>query len=172
MGTPANFDPSSIISRIVSIRGLRVLFDADLAEVYGVTTKRLNQQVNRNIERFPADFIFSLEPQELANLKLQFATSSLSRAHGGSRKPPRLFTEHGAIMAATVLNSSRAVQMSVYVVRAFVKLREVLASNSTLARRLETLERSVAALDADTRKQFDQVYEAILGLMSPAQRKS
>jgi hypothetical protein len=83
-----------------------------------------------------------------------------------------MFTEYGAIMAATVLNSPRAVQMSVYVVRAFVKLREVLASNSTLARRLETLERSVAALDADTRKQFDQVYEAILGLMSPPQRKS
>jgi hypothetical protein len=83
-----------------------------------------------------------------------------------------MFTEHGAIMAATVLNSSRAVQMSVYVVRAFVKLREALASNSTLARRLETLERSVAALDTDTRKQFDQVYEAILGLMSSGQRKS
>lgn len=172
MGTPANIDPSSIISRIVSIRGQRVLFDSDLAEVYGVTTKRLNQQVNRNIERFPADFIFPVEPQELANLKLQFATSSSGRVHGGARKPHRMFTEHGAIMAATVLNSPRAVQMSVYVVRAFVKLREVLASNSTLARRLETLEKSVAALDADTRKQFDQVYEAILGLMSPGQRGS
>jgi len=172
MGTPANVDPSSIISRIVSIRGQRALFDSDLAEAYGVTTKRLNQQVNRNIERFPADFIFSLEPQELANLKLQIATSSLNRTHGGARKPPRMFTEHGAIMAATVLDSARAVQMSLYVVRAFVKLREVLASNSTLARRLETLEKSVAALDVDTRKQFDQVYEAILGLMSPAQRKS
>ena len=123
MSSLANLDPSSIISRIVSIRGQRVLFDSDLAEVYGVTTKRLNQQVNRNIERFPADFIFSLEPQELANLKLQIATSSLSRAHGGARKPPRMFTEHGAIMAATVLNSPRAVQMSVYIVRAFVKLR-------------------------------------------------
>src|SRR5215831_16631664 len=172
MGTPAKFDQSNIVSRIVSIRGQRALFDSDLAEVYGVTTKRLNQQVNRNIERFPADFIFHLEPQELANLKLQIATSSLSTSHGGSRKPPRMFTEHGAIMAATVLNSSRAVQMSVYVVRAFVKLREVLASNTNLARRLESLERSVAALDSDTRKQFDQVYEAILGLMGAASSKN
>lgn len=83
-----------------------------------------------------------------------------------------MFTEHGAIMAATVLNSPRAVQMSVYVVRAFIKLREVLASNSTLARRLESLERSVAALDENTRKQFDQVYEAILGLMGAAPRRN
>jgi hypothetical protein len=152
---------------------MRVLLDADLAVLYGVTTARLNQQVNRNLDRFPADFIFIPSDQELINLMLQFATSSLAvPSHGGTRKPPRMFTEHGAIMAATVLNSPRAVQMSVYVVRAFVKLREVLASNSTLARRLETLERSVAALDSDTRKQFDHVYEAILGLMSSGQRKS
>ena len=106
MGTPASLVPADIVSRIVSIRGQRVLFDYDLAAVYGVTTKRLNQQVNRNIERFPADFVFHLDTQELANLKLQFATSS-SRTlmHGGTRKPPRMFTEHGAIMAATVLNS-------------------------------------------------------------------
>ena len=173
MGTPANIVPADIVSRIVSVRGQRVLLDSDLAAVYGVTTKRLNQQVNRNLERFPADFIFHLDSQELANLKLQFATSSLrDRTHGGARRPPRMFTEHGAIMAATVLNSPRAVQMSVYVVRAFVKLREVLASNTTLARRLESLERSVAALDIDTRKQFDQVYEAILGLMGSAPRRN
>ena len=173
MSISADMAPTDIVSRIVSVRGQRALFDYDLAAVYGVTTKRLNQQVNRNIERFPADFIFLLDSQELANLKLQSATSSLrDRSHGGARKPPRMFTEHGAIMAATVLNSPRAVQMSVYVVRAFVKLREVLASNSTLARRLESLERSVAALDADTRRQFDQVYEAILGLMGSATRRN
>lgn len=91
----------------------------------------------------------------------------MHRKHG-----PLVFTEHGAIMAATVLSSPRAVQMSVYVVRAFVKLRQALASTSALSRRLETLERSVAALDSDTRKQFDQVYEAILGLMNSGQRKS
>jgi hypothetical protein len=171
--TPADIAPAEIVARIVTVRGQRVLIDSDLAAVYGVTTARLNQQVNRNRDRFPADFILQLTDQELANLMLQFATSSSGgRAHGGTRKPPRMFTEHGAIMAATVLNSPRAVQMSVYVVRAFVKLREVLASNSTLARRLETLERSVAALDTDTRKQFDQVYEAILGLMSSGPRRN
>ena len=129
--------------------------------------------MNRNLARFPSDFIFQLTDQELAALMLQFATSKpRAEGRGGTRKPPRMFTEHGAIMAATVLNSPRAVQMSVYVVRAFVKLREVLASNSTLARRLETLERSVAALDSGTRKQFDQVYEAILGLMGSGPRRN
>jgi hypothetical protein len=113
MGEPSNIVPADIVSRIVSVRGQRVLLDSDLAAVYGVTTKRLNQQVNRNIERFPADFIFHLDSQELANLKLQFATSSLSeRTHGGARRPPRMFTEHGAIMAATVLNSPRALESS------------------------------------------------------------
>jgi hypothetical protein len=160
--------PADIAARILNVRGQRVLVDSDLAALYGVSTARLNQQVNRNLARFPADFIFQLTSQEVTNLMLQFATSSSgARGHGGIRKQRRFFTEHGAIMAATVLNSPRAVQMSVYVVRAFVKLREVLASNSALARRLETLERSVAALDSDTRKQFDQVYEAILGLMAP-----
>jgi ORF6N domain-containing protein len=164
---------SEIATRILSIRGQRVTLDSDLAAVYGVSTRRFNEQVRRNEVRFPGDFSFELTDQEVENLKSQFATSSwMAGAHGGRRKRPRVFTEYGAIMAASILNSPRAVQMSVYVVRAFVRLREVLASNTTLARRLETLERSVAALDSDTRKQFDQVYEAILGLMSPPSRKS
>jgi len=164
---------SEIATRILSIRGQRVMLDSDLAAVYGVSTRRFNEQVRRNGARFPADFSFDLTDQEVENLKSQFATSSwMTGAHGGRRKQPRVFTEYGAIMAASIFNSPRAVQMSVYVVRAFVKLREVLASNTTLARRLDTLERSVAALDSDTRKQFDQVYEAILGLMSPPARKS
>jgi hypothetical protein len=167
MATPDKL-PADIVARILKVRGQRVLVDSDLAALYGVSTARLNQQVNRNLDRFPADFIFQLTSQEVTNLMLQSATSSSGTRgrHGGLRKPVRFFTEHGAIMAATVLSSPRAVQMSIYVVRAFVKLREALASNSSLARRLETLERSVAALDADTRKQFDQVYEAILGLMA------
>jgi ORF6N domain len=165
--------PEDIAARIFSVRGLRVLLDSELAAMYGVPTKRFNEAVSRNAERFPADFSFHLTQQEVTNLKSQFATSSSkSASHGGRRKPPRVFTEHGAIMAAMLLNSPRAIQMSVYVVRAFVKLREVLASNATLARRLETLEQSVAALDTDTRKQFDQVYEAILGLMGSGPRKN
>jgi hypothetical protein len=156
--------------RILHIRGQRVLLDSQLAELYGVPTKRLNEQVRRNIQRFPADFLFELSNQELADSRSQIATLNKGRGHNLKYRP-MAFTEHGAIMAATVLNSPRATQMSIYVVRAFVKLREVLASNSVLAKRLESLERSVAALDADTRKQFDQVYEAILGLMSPATKK-
>ncbi len=100
-------------------------------------------------------------------MKSQFATSSW----GGKRKAPLAFTEHGAIMAATVLNSPRAVQMTIYVVRAFVKMRESLAVHSQLACELATLKGRVDILDVDTRRQFDQVYEAILGLMSPAVKK-
>ena len=173
MRSPPDIAPTDIVARILTVRGQRVLLDSDLAVVYGVTTTRLNQQVNRILERFPSDFIFQPTDQELAILMLQFATSKTSaERRGGTRKPPRLFTEHGALMAATILNSPRAVQMSVYVVRAFVKLRETLASNTKLSRRLESLERSVAALDADTRKQFDQVYEAILGLMGSGPRRN
>ena len=145
--------------------------DSDLAELYGVTIKRLNQQVRRNLSRFPVDFLIQLTADEAQALRSQNATLKKGRGYN-VKYLPFAFTEHGAIMAAMVLNSPRAVQMSVYVVRAFVKLREVLASNSTLARRLEALERSVSALDANTRKQFDQVYEAILGLMSSGARRS
>jgi len=111
------------------------------------------------------------DSQWFTNVNSQIATSSW-RGRGEHRKHSALvFTEHGAIMAATVLSSPRAVQMSVYVVRAFVKLRQALASSTAFARRLDALESSVAALDADTRKQFDQVYEAILGLMGSGPRK-
>jgi hypothetical protein len=113
--------------------------------------------------------MFPLTDQEHRDLMLQNATSNVGR--GGTRKRPQAFTEHGAIMAATVLNSARAAQMSIYVVRAFVRLRAMLASNAALARKLEALEKSVAALDSDTRHRFDQVYEAILGLMGAQTRR-
>ena len=103
-------------SRILLLHGLKVILDSDLAELYGVEVKRLNEQVRRNIERFPPDFVFQLSPTELNNLRSQFATSS--SGHGGRRHLPFAFTEHGAIMAATALNSKRAVKMSVFVVRA------------------------------------------------------
>ncbi len=154
-----------IAGRILVIRNQRVLLDSDLAELYDVRTERLNQQIRRNRERFPPDFVFHLNISELRNNCLQNASSS--RKYRGPNRPPLAFTEHGAIMAATVLNSPRAVEMSVYVVRAFVKLREVLASNTELARKLETLEKSVATLDARTRKQFEEVYAAIRALMTP-----
>ena len=153
--------------RIRLIRGHRVLLDADLAALYGVPTKRLNEQVRRNIDRFPRDFIFALSDQEVAALRSQFAT--LKPGRGMHRKyAPMAFTEHGAIMAATILNSPSAVEMSVHVVRAFVKLRQALASNAALARRLDALEKSVSLLDAETRKEFTRLYKAILRLVGPS----
>ena len=161
-------EPREIAQRILTLRGQRVLLIADLAALYGVTSKRLSEQVRRNLARFPADFAFPIKINELRNLMPQNAASSW----GGRRGETLAFTEHGAIMAATVLNSPRAVEMSVYVVRAFVKLREVLASNNELARKLKALEKSVATLDARTRRQFEEVYGAIRALMAPATNKS
>ena len=125
---------------IREIRGERVMLDSDLARVYGVPTKRLNEQVRRNKDRFPTDFVFQLTLDELANLKSQFATSS--SAHGGRRKLPFVFTEHGAIMAANVLSSRRAVEMSIHVIRAFVTLRRESGRYAELARKLAALERN------------------------------
>jgi hypothetical protein len=124
---------------IVVLRGRKVLLDAELAALYGVTTKRLNEQVKRNAERFPEDFMFRLSRTETDALnRSQFATGS--QKHRDPRFPPYAFTEHGAIMAATTLNSRRAVEMSLYVVRAFVRLRELLATNRAFARKLDELE--------------------------------
>lgn len=159
-------------NRILTIRGQKVIIDADLAELYGVETRRLNEQVRRNQNRFPADFIFELTSDEFADLKSQFATSSW----GGRRKLPLAFTEHGAIMTATVLSSTRAVEMSVYVVRAFVQLREVLTAHKDLAIKLASLERQMQALALkheslaqNSRLQLKQVFEAIHELMTPMQ---
>jgi ORF6N domain len=168
--TRAN-DPVAIAERILVLRGQRVLLDTDLAALYGVSPKRLNEQVKRNRARFPEDFVLHVEINELRFLRSQVAT--LNRGRGRhSKYLPTVFTEHGAIMAATVLNSPRAVEMSVYVVRAFVKLREVLASITGLARKLEALEKSLATLDVRTRRQFEEVYKAIRAPMASPPPKS
>lgn len=134
-----------IAQRIQLIRGQRVVLDADLAAFYGETTKRFNQQVNRNRERFPEDFMFQLNDEEFANLRLQSATSSSKGpGHGGRRYAPLAFTEHGAIMAAMVLGSPRATALSVHVVRAFVELKAMLASNRELALKVDRLERKAS----------------------------
>jgi len=159
----------NISERIVQLRGRRVLLDSALAEVYGVTTRRLNEQVRRNLARFPGDFLFELTRDEAANLKSHFATSRW----GGRRKLPLAFTEHGAIMAATILSSPRAVQMTVYVVRAFITFRETLASNEQLEQKLRDLERSLIALNLTTHRRFREVYDAIRALQAepaPKQR--
>jgi hypothetical protein len=160
----------AITQRIVVLREQKVLIDSDLAALYGVETRRLNEQVRRNRARFPEDFIFELTAEEFTNLKSQFATSSW----GGRRKLPMAFTEHGAIMAATVLNTSRAVEVSVYVVRAFVRLRELVSSHRELAKRLDELEDKTEALamshdtfSRNTRNQLKQVFDALRELMTP-----
>ncbi|MBZ5538625.1 MAG: ORF6N domain-containing protein [Acidobacteriia bacterium] len=147
------------------IRGQRVMLDADLAKIYGVSTTRLNQQVSRNRGRFPVDFMFQLTRGEFHGLMLQFATSNARR--GGRRKLPYAFTEHGAIMLATVLNSPAAVGASVQVVRAFVQLRRLLTSHGELARKLTDLERTLLRHDS----QFKEVFDAIRQLMAPPRPK-
>ena len=151
----------SVESRILVLREQKVILDADLAELYGVPVKRLNEQVKRNQERFPADFMFRLSPEESESLRSQTATSKTGR--GGRRYAPYAFTEHGAIMAATVLNSERAVEMSVFVVRAFVRLREMLATNQQLASKIDELERRLDTHDAS----IQELIEAIRELMAP-----
>ena len=145
---------------ILLIRGEKVMLDSDLAEIYDVETKALNRAVKRNQSRFPSDFMFQLTTEEAANLRYQFGTSS---SYGGRRYLPYAFTEHGALMLANVLNSERAAQTSVLVVRAFVKLRQMLSSNAELARKLEALEKKYDA-------QFKVVFAAIRQLMSPPAR--
>ena len=151
---------------IVVLRGRKVLLDAELAALYGVTTKRLNEQVRRNRERFPTDFMFQLTAQEGAALRSQVAT--LKSGRGQHRKyRPYAFTEHGAIMAASVLNSPRAVEMSVYVVRAFVQLREILASNHELAKRLDQLEARIQKKFTAHDDAIRAILSAIRELMNP-----
>jgi hypothetical protein len=166
-------------SLIYIIRGQKVMLDEDLARIYGVTTKRLNEQVKRNLDRFPKDFMFQLTEkeyellraqfansnEETENLKSQFATSSLRSqtvisSHGGRRKLPYVFTEHGTVMLASVLNSPKAVHASIQVVKAFVRLRELIANNKTLSKRLDELE-------SDYDKKFAVVFDAIRRLMAP-----
>src|SRR6266566_9842589 len=149
----SNRKTAGIESAIYLLRGQRVMLDSDLAAIYRVTTKRLNEQLKRNRSRFPDDFAFQLTTEEFRNSKSQIATSSLmsqsvtSSGHGGRRKLPWAFTEHGALMLASVLNSEVAVQASVRVVRAFVRLREMVTANVQLAAKLEQLERRLDSHD-------------------------
>src|SRR5205823_4590687 len=140
------------------------MLDSDLAAIYQVSTKRLNQQLRRNRSRFPVDFAFRLTVEELTNLRLQTATS---KKHGGLRYLPWVFTEHGAIMLASVLNSDIAVQASVRVVRAFVRLREMVSGNAVLAAKLGELERRLDSHD----EAIANLFEAIRQLLTPPTKK-
>jgi hypothetical protein len=154
--------------KILAIRGLRVILDEELARLYGVSTSAFNQAIKRNENRFPADFMFQISAEEATLLKSQSVTSSW----GGRRKLPYAFTEHGAVQAANVLRSNRAITMSVHVVRAFIRMREALAGHRELARRLQGLERTLLALDIKTDARFEEVFVAIRSLMqSPTRPK-
>jgi hypothetical protein len=164
---------------IFSIRGRRVMLDADLARLYGVGTKVLNQAVKRNADRFPEDFGFQLASGELADLRSQTVTSSSQHAdsaeekrngsrfatssHGGRRHRSRVFTEHGALMAANVLRSDQAVHMSAFVIRAFVRLREHVAANAAILKRLAEIDRTLLRHDSALR----DVYSKLLPLLRP-----
>jgi len=151
----------SIDLRILILRHQKVILDTALAELYSVPVKRLNEQIKRNRKRFPADFMFQLTPRENKSLRSQFATSKIGR--GGRRSLPYAFTEHGAIMPATVLNSEQAVEMSVYVVRAFVRLRAALAADRELTGRIEELEKHLQTHDGA----IQEIIKVIKRLMNP-----
>jgi len=149
-----------IESVILLIRGEKVIIDADLAKLYGVATKRLNEQVKRNLERFPEDFMFALTPEEKAEV---VANCDHLQRMKFSKALPYAFTEHGAIMAASVLNTPRAIEMSVYVVRAFVRLRRLLATHKELAAKVAELERVLGTHD----RRIVALVEAVKKLMQP-----
>lgn len=150
----------SVASRIMNVRGRKIIIDADLASLYGVGTKVLNQAVKRNIDRFPTDFMFTLTKEE----KDEVVTNCdhLSQLKYSSHLP-NVFTEHGAIMAATILNSPKAVEMSIFVVRAFVRLREMFSSQKQLASKLIELEQKLSSHDRD----IAMLIDAIRQLMAP-----
>ena len=143
---------------ILVIRGHKIMLDRDLAHLYGVTTKRLNEQVRRNASRFPDDFIFQLTAEENDSLRSQFATSKTGR--GGRRTQPNAFTEQGVAMLSSVLNSQRAIDVNIAIMRTFVKLRELLMTHKDLARKLEAMEKKYDS-------QFKIVFDAIRQLMQP-----
>lgn len=150
---------------ILLIRGQKVMLDADLAQLYGVETKTLNRAVRRNLERFPNDFMRQLTAQEVARLRYHFGTSNLGRRfdashRGGRRYRPLVFTEQGIAMLSSVLRSRRAVHVNIEIMRAFIRLRQMLASHADLARKLNTLEKKYDA-------QFKAVFEAIREIMKP-----
>jgi len=155
--------PAEVIERkIYLMRGHKVMLDSDLAELYKVETRTLIQAVKRNINRFPSDFMFQLNYQEVASLRSQIVTSKAGR--GGRRYIPYVFTEQGVAMLSSVLNSERAIQVNIAIMRAFVKLREMIASHKDLAKRLDELEKKYD-------EQFRVVFDAIRELMTPPEPK-
>jgi len=141
-----------IVSKIYIIRNRKIMLDRDLAELYGVPTKSLNLAVKRNIKRFPEDFMFQLSKEELKNWRFQIETSKSDKM--GLRRPPHAFTEHGVAMLSSVLNSDRAIKMSIQIIRTFIKIRELLATNDALQRKIMELEKKYGNHDENIKKIF------------------
>ena len=163
--------PENIVQLVFFVRGEKVMFDADLAKLYGVSTKALNQAFRRNKQRFPSDFVFQLSSTEYNDLKSQIVTSSAggtdlrsqivtSSSHGGRRRPPYAFTEQGVAMLSSVLRSARAVEVNIAIMRTFVQLRRLMYTNRDLARKIESLEKKYD-------EQFAEVFAAIKELVAP-----
>lgn len=168
-----------LVEKIYMVRGLKVMLDEDLAELYEIPTKRLNEQVKRNLDRFPSDFMFQLTEQELVNLRSQFATSSLaalksevesgfatdmhSKIRGGRRYLPFAFTEHGVLMLSSVLSSKIAIQVNIRIMRVYVRLREVLSVHQELSAKIDALESKVEKNNADV----TMIFQALRQLMEP-----
>jgi len=160
---------ASIEGSILPLRGQRVILDHDLARLYGVSTKRLNEQVKRNRDRFPEDFMFQLEVQEVASLRSQSATSN--GAKGGRRYRPYVFTEHGAVMAANVLSSKVAIHASIIVVRTFIRMRTMLAEHGELKRRLQYIEKRLAQGFAEHEQELQEIRFLIAQLERPIEQQ-
>lgn len=162
---------AKLAKTIVSLRGQNVLLDADLAALYGVDTKTLLRAVKRNIDRFPGDFMFHLSKQEVIDLRCQFGTSSGDApVHGGRRYLPYAFTEQGVAMLSSVLNSPRAVQVNIEIMRAFIRLRGALLADTSLARKLEQLESRLAVQDSTLTmhtESISEIVKAIHELIAP-----
>lgn len=157
MSTETGLSQKVILSKIYMLRGKRVMLDSDLADLYEVETRRLNEQVKRNYYRFPEDFMFRLSKVEWQNLKSQNATSSW----GGRRKPPYVFTEHGILMLSSVLNSKKAITTNIYIMRAYIKMRELLFTHKDLLLKMEILEKRVADQDQKMQEIFDYLKQFI-----------
>lgn len=159
----------SIEQLIYGIRDRRVLLDVDLAAIYGVETKALNRAVKRNRDRFPEDFMFQLSAREWENLRYQIGTSSST--HGGRRTPPYAFTEYGALQAANVLRSKRAVAMSLFVIRAFVKMREQLASDIAILKRLAEIDKTLLIHDSALRDLYNKLRPLLVPPLLPPKKQ-
>jgi len=177
---PKRIPIPDVQSLVLTLRSKRMLLDSDLARLYGVPTKVFNQTITRNAARFPSDFLFQLTREELANLKSQIVTSSseaelrqqfIDSDHGGRRKLPWVFTEHGAIMAAMLLRSDRAIRMSVFVIRAFVQMRETIAANATILKGVAEIDRTLLEHDAALRAIWQELQPLLLPPPEPPKRR-